>query len=87
MSAPTPRLTRAQKAALARALLRAAGDAVEFWSDFIDPYDDDDAIKGIDAEKAAEQFARWLRPLRRFGWDTRLPEPPAKSTRFEKESR
>lgn len=63
-------LTRAEKSAVAAALIHAAGTLVESW-------DEGFASRGeeppVDAELAAHQIAKWLSRLPGKAWDTRLP--------------
>lgn len=68
-----------QKHAVAVALLRAAGDALdlleEVRSGLRDGYDYHRDLDGLSREEIAAQFAMWLRGLPGNDWDSRLPTP------------
>lgn len=69
-----PKVTREQRAAVAAALIDAAGNLVEVWEERIrDGYGTD--CEGIPGDLAAELIAGWLKDLPSRTWDTRLPRP------------
>lgn len=68
-------LTHKQKHALARVILDAVGDKIEFWSEYIPTSPDYEVLKDIPGTLIAEQFTRWLQHLPGDTWDTRLPSP------------
>lgn len=65
-------LTNDQKQRLAAALIGAAADMIECWSERAATYDAED----IPRDEAAQQIARWLTRLPGSAWDTRLPHHP-----------
>jgi len=65
-------LSRAQKQALASALISHAADYLEFWDERITR---DEALQDIDINAAAEQLSVWLKHLPGKDWDQRLPLP------------
>lgn len=63
-------LTNAEKAAVAAALIHAAGTLVESWDEHFASTGED---APVDADLAAHQISRWLSRLPGKTWDTRLP--------------
>jgi hypothetical protein len=63
------KLTRAEQANAAAALISQAGSLVEYMVEM------DERLEGIDQDALAEQYARWLRRLPGHEWDLRLPDP------------
>lgn len=63
-------LTRAEKGAVAAALIHAAGNLVENWDETFTAVGQEPPV---DADLAAHQIALWLSRLPGMAWDTRLP--------------
>lgn len=63
-------LTRAEKAAVAAALIHAAGSLIETWEETFTSCGEEPPV---DAELAAHQISKWLSRLPGDAWDIRLP--------------
>lgn len=65
-------VSRKQRAALARALIRQAGTLVEFWDECAER---DPDLAGIDAQTASEVFGQWCARLPGDAWSAFLVDP------------
>jgi hypothetical protein len=65
-------LTRAQKRALAAALINEASVLVEFWEE---KTEDRPELAGVTRAVAADQLAVWLKDLPGTAWSNFLPSP------------